>query len=272
MHSSRFLWLMLIALTATAGCATQRPASPARELSALELLAAPVEPNVRYYVILFGSQGTPKTPARSHTWAMAIKATCVPGARQPLLETHTISWMPESLNVRWWKLNVEPGQNASNEFSLERALKTGQRISAWGPYETWSGLYTRFVVQKEFLESGAVGYQCVDTLGEAARRRNGCDCYHALSDMDPYFDRRRYPQYLYGEAATRNIVRQLQERPTLISPDQTHDWLFCALGLDAYPIVRRRYRGESVEFSPEAVLEYIRRQARSGGAAGNKLE
>ena len=78
---------------------------------------------------------------------------------------------------------------------------------------------------------------------------------------------------MYGEAAARNIVRQLQERPTLIGPDQTHDWLFCALGLDAYPIVRRQYRGESVEFSPEAVLEYInRRQARSGGAAGSKLE
>lgn len=258
---SRFSSLLIaLVLSCVVGCTSpRRTPSPARQLSAMDLLAAPAEPNVRYYVMLFGSQATPKTPHRSHTWAMAIKATCLPGAA-PILETHTISWMPQSLNVRWWKLNVEPGFNASNEFSFAYALQSGQRVSAWGPYETWSGLYARFIAQKEFLESGAVGYQCIDTIGEAARRGNGCDCFHALSDMDPYYDRRRYPQYMYGNAAARNIVRHLQDRPTLIDPKTTHDWLFPALGLDRYPIVRRKYEGESVEFSPEAVLEYISRR------------
>ena len=86
--------------------------------------------------------------------------------------------------------------------------------------------------------------------------------------MDPYYDRRRYPQYMYGEAAARNIVRHLQDRPTLIDPKRTHDWLFPALGLDRYPIVRRKYEGESVEFSPEAVLEYISR--RQSGRSANR--
>jgi len=266
---SRFSALLIaLVLSSVVGCVSNaRTPSPARQLNALELLSAPVDPNVRYFVILFGSQATPKTPHRAHTWAMAIKATQIPGL-PPTLETHTISWMPQSLDVQWWRLNVEPGFNASSEFSFANALETGQHISAWGPYETWSGLYKRFVLQKEFLESGAVGYQCIDTIGEAARKGNGCDCFHALSDMDPYYDRRRYPQYMYGDSAARNIVRHLQERPTLINPKTTHDWLFCALGLDRYPIVRRKYNGESVEFSTEAVLEYISRRRESTGRGG----
>jgi hypothetical protein len=264
--------------TFSLGCAAPaRPPTPAARLPIFDLLAAPVDPNVRYYVMLFGSQSTPRVPSRSHTWAMAMKVTRLPGAA-PIIESHTISWMPASLNVRWWKFNVEPGVNVSNEFSIAHARQTGQRIAAWGPYETWYGLFQRFVVQKEFLESGAVGYQCIDTIGEAGRNGDGCDCFHALGDLDPYSDRRRYPLRQFGEGAALNIVRQLQERPTLIRPNQTHDWLFHALGLDRHPIKRRRYEGESVAFSPEAVLEYVRGikpirrgspiSQRSPGAAG----
>jgi hypothetical protein len=265
MESGSLRRLVLLGLTVLVGCAApQRPPSPARRLSVFELLSAPAEPCVRYYVMLFGSQATPKTPHRSHTWGMAIKVARLPGA-PPLIETHTISWMPDSLDVRWWKLNVEPGSNFSNEFSIAHAMETGQRISAWGPYETWSGLYTRFVVQKEFLDADAVGYQCVDAVGEAARRGNGCDCFHALSDMDPYYDRRRYPIYAFGAAAARNIVRHLHERPTLVNPKADHGWLFDALGLDRYPITRRRYDGDFVEFSPEAVIDYVNREQRRRG-------
>src|SRR5262249_42781614 len=129
-------------------------------------------------------------------------------------------------------------------------------------YETWHGLYKRFMTQKAFLDSNAVGYQAVDTIGEAARKGNGCNCFHALSDMDPLFDRRQYPLRYFGDSATLNIVRQLQQRPVLIQPRRTHDWLIPALGLDRYPIVRRHYEGPYREFSPEAQL----RTWESGGA------
>lgn len=251
---------IVLASTLSLGCATGRiPPSPARDLSVHELLAEPKNPDERYYILLFASQSTPRVPARSHTWAMAIKVTQTPGA-EPHIETHTISWLPDSMNVRWWKFTVEPGSNFSNEFSIEHALKTRQRVSAWGPYEIWPGLYQRFVVQKAFLDSDAIGYQCTDAIGEAARYGNGCDCFHAISDMDPYFDRGRYPLRYFGDRATLNIVRQLQTRSTLINPEVTHDWLFGALGLDRYPICRRRYQGRSVEFSPEAVLDYANRR------------
>ena len=43
----------------------------------------------------------------------------------------------------------------------------GERVSLWGPYEIPPGLYRKLLSQKEFIESGAVGYQCIDTIGEA---------------------------------------------------------------------------------------------------------
>ena len=129
----------------------------------------------------------------------------------------------------------------------------------WGPYETWRGLYRRFLVQQEFMESGQVGYQCIDSIGQAPRDGSGCDCIHAVSDMDPMFDRQQYALTYFGDAASRNIVRQIRERPILINPDQTHDWLISALGLDCYPIKRRHEKGHAEEFSVEAVQAYLAR-------------
>jgi hypothetical protein len=33
------------------------------------------------------------------------------------------------------------------------------------------------------------------------------------------------------------------------------DWQFGAIGVECYPMTRRRYDGDTVEFSPEAVRE-----------------
>jgi hypothetical protein len=88
-------------------------------------------------------------------------------------------------------------------------------------------------VQKEFLESGRIGYQAIDDVGEAARTGDGCDCIHAMTDMDPLYSRSRYPLIRFGESATRSVVRELTRRDILINPDQTHDWLNAALGIDS---------------------------------------
>ena len=150
---------------------------------------------------------------------------------------------------------MEKGTNLDLDTTLKVVLHNGEHVSLWGPFETWHGLYDRFLTQKAFLESGAIGYQCTDDIGEAARTGTGCDCFHAISDVDPQFDRREYPLLFYGNRASQNIVRQISERPILIHPGQTHDWLISALGLDQYPIVQCRYDGPAKEFSPEALRE-----------------
>ena len=254
MSNASFGWLVLAALSSGCGTLPTQPPTPAAAVTDPELLAAPIPENERYFAILFGSQTTPRIPRYTHTWGTVIKVTEVPGSTQPVVEAHTISWLPDSLEIRAWRLRVEPASNLDLHETIQYVQRSGQRVSMWGPYEIWNGVYTRFLTQKAFLDADVIGYQVVDTLGEAARKGNGCDCFHALSDMDPRFDRRRYPLLYFGEEATLNIVRQLHERPLLIRPRQTHDWLIPVLGLDRYPIVRRRYDGPAQEFSPEALL------------------
>jgi hypothetical protein len=251
------------------GCASNdmRPPSPARDINNLDLLALPTPPNERYYIMIFGAQSTPKFPRWTHCWATVVKVIEQPGGAAPTIESHTISWFPASLWVKPWWFHVEPGTNLDLHATTEEVHRHHERVSMWGPYETWHGLYRRFTVQKQFMESGEVGYQCIDTVGEAPKNGTGCDCIHAMSDMDPIFDRRRYPLTYFGEAASRNIVRQVRQRPILINPDQTHDWLIPALGLDCYKIIRRQETCPAQEFSPENVRAYYERAAAQGDAS-----
>jgi hypothetical protein len=238
----------------TFGCAAtaNRPQSPATTLSAQKLLLTLPPPNERYYLLVFGSQSTPPRPRYAHSWATAVKV--VDTGACPQIVVDTISWYPADLNIEPLRFRVEAGVNLELHFTIDEVLRHDERVSLWGPYEVWHGAYQRFLTQKRFLESGSVGYQCIDTVGEAGRKGNGLDCIHALTDMDPQFNRRRYPLIFFGEAASYNVVRQLHQRPVIIAPQVTHDWLVKALRLDRYPICRRTYTGKSTEFSPEAIL------------------
>lgn len=245
----------LVMLMTPAGCASTsvRPPSPARDMP-LEETLVPAPPNERYYIMVFGSQQAVRVPRFTHTWVTLVKVTrnrdCVDS-----IEAQTISWMPASLVIRPYSLTTEPGINLGLHETIAEVQKHHECVSLWGPYETWSGLWKRFVIQKEFLETGALAYQCSDSFGEAARQANACNCFHAVTDMDPLYDRRQYPLFFFGNAASRNIVRQICERPVLVHPRQTHDWLIGALGLDQYSIARRSYHGPTQEFSIEALLE-----------------
>jgi hypothetical protein len=250
----RLLLVCSLFIATVCGCAAiaNRPQSPATTLSARKLLLTPAPPNERHYILIFGSQSTPPRPRQAHSWATVVKVTCA--GTGPQIEEQTISWYPRTLDIDPLKLRVEPGANLDLHFTIEEVLRQNERVSLWGPYETWHGAYQRFLTQKAFLECGTVGYQCVDTIGEAARLGNGLNCIHALTDMDPQFNRQRYPLIFFGDAASHNVVRQLHARPVLIRPQVTHDWLIPALGLERYPIYRRTYTGKTMEFSPEAIL------------------
>ena len=93
------------------GCAANdvRPPSPARDIRTEDLLAIPSTPGERYYVIIFGSQSTPKFPRWTHSWGTVVKVTEQPGGAAPAIESHTISWFPASLWVKPWWFHVEPG-------------------------------------------------------------------------------------------------------------------------------------------------------------------
>ena len=135
---------------------------------------------------------------------------------------------------------------------MKLAVESKQSIAVWGPYEVWHGFAHRFLTQKKYLDSGAVGYQCIDSRGEAAELGNGCDCIHAITDMDPLYPRWGYPLLYFGKSGTSHALRRFMHSPIWIAPKSTHDWLLPRLGLDAYPIERRHYIGACETHNPKA--------------------
>jgi len=236
------LALLPLLVGGVTGCAGRavRPPSPATSVTATEMESTPAPAGERYFMIVYGSQSKPKVPKFTHTWATVVRTNGCPGT---VLDHHTISWMPATLDIHPYRFRVEPGANLGMKESLDVRFGFKERISIWGPYEIRVGIYRKFLMQKEFLESGQVGYQCIDTIGEAARTGGGSDCYHALTDSDAKFDRGHYPLSRYGEDASESIVEQLQTRQALYEPWIAHDWLLPALGIDQYPVIRRTYRG-----------------------------
>jgi hypothetical protein len=259
--SARPVVVFVLACASAAGCASfaKKPPTPADDIPPRAAAGMTAPPGERYYILVFGSQSTPRRPKYTHSWATAVRVTGADGPGEPAIEEHTISWMPATLDIRPLARVPETGVNLGLRLTVEEMLKHDERVSVWGPYEIGPGLFHRFLVQKQFLESGRVGYQCIDSWGEAARLGSGCDCIHAITDMDPEFDRREYPLSRFGAAASRHLVRQLHERPIIIGPGRDHGWLLGALGLGEYPLVRQTHVGLVVENTPENVEEYLRR-------------
>ena len=238
LHHGR--WLAVAVLPWLIGCATfaVRPPTPAKDLPRVGLEEPP--PGEHFYVMLFASQSTPiPIPRLSHSWATVVHLKEAADGKDQQVEYHTISWMPASLVIHPYYFHpVEPVDLKLHE-TIRYALGEKERVSEWGPYECIPRLYIRFLMQKQFLNSGIIGYQCTDNVGEAARKGNACDCIHAITDMDPEYQRSRYPLIWFGDSATRIVVARLLEANVLIHPDKTHDWLNARLGLDQYPIVKR---------------------------------
>jgi hypothetical protein len=254
------LAVVLLMACVVSGCAAtaMKPPTPADEITSRQAAAIKAPPGERFFVLIFGSQTVPKLPKYCHSWVTLVKVTGCGGPGRPCVEEHSISWMPATLDVRICSLYVEPGTNLNLHATMADVLRHKERVSVWGPYEVGPGLAHRFLVQKAFMESGQVGYQAVDSIGEAARTGAGCDCIHAVTDMDPLFDRTSYPLTFFGDSASLNMVRQIHVRPLIISPEADHGWLLPLLGLDQYPLVRRQYSGRIVPSTPENVEAYLR--------------
>jgi hypothetical protein len=231
-----------MALLAVGGCShfAKVPPTPAKNVDVCGLEEPP--PGENFYVTFFGSEGALKLPRFTHTWATVAHVSQRCPERPELLEQLTISWLPAALIIRPWHFHPETGVNLGLHETIAYVLGNREHISQWGPYECRPRTYRRFQVQKDFLESGQIGYQCIDDVGEPFFRGNASDCIHAVTDMDPRYWRGRYPLTRWGEVATEYIVKQFWELDSLIGRDQTYEsWLNALLCLDRYPFTARRY-------------------------------
>ena len=89
-----------------------------------------------YYVMIFGSQSKPKLPQYTHTWATFIRAVGEgPDANNYALYQHTISWLPQSLDVRTWTFLPEPGVNLDLYQTLDAVYQDREHVTMWGPFQ-----------------------------------------------------------------------------------------------------------------------------------------
>ena len=207
---------------------------------AAALLTAPAAPapavaaESRYYFILFGGQSIPFKPRTAHTWATFVKAT--PAADGTVcLESVTISWLPAEGPVRPLKLRATEGKNHSLEETFAIAAGNNARVSMWGPFETDATRYALAVQQAGTLNSGAVRFRSLDSLG---RNRSVAHCVHALTYADPNLQRLRQPVLRVGEPGTSKLAGRYAASGAFVGTE-THDWLIPALGLDRVSVVRR---------------------------------
>ena len=206
--------------------------------------APPVVPDrcaPRYYFMIFGGQSIPYQPRTAHTWATYAKATPMVNG-QVAVESVTISWLPADGRVRPLRLRSETGKNYTLEETFAIADAQNSRVSMWGPFEIDAQRYELAVAQAGFLESGAARYRVLDTLGF---NRTVLHCVHAVTYADPVLSRAVQPVLQVGEPGTSRLAERYLRVGAFVGGGVTHDWLVPALGLDAYPVIRREI-GENV--------------------------
>jgi hypothetical protein len=204
-------------------------------LSAVLLTANPVRAGARYYMLIFGAQTHPKIPRKTHTFATIVKvADAPPGCAEPGIEVYTISWLPQTLKVKPFRLHDEPGYNLKLEETLKWAAKNHMQVTEWGPFVIDEDFYWRVYREHVRFESGGYRYKAVDSANRGSRTS---DCIHAVTDIDRRDPRTSYSVINSGDRVTRKFVQILLERGRLVIPPDDVSWIDAALGLDCYPIV-----------------------------------
>jgi hypothetical protein len=200
------------------------PARPARAQEA----------NEHYYMMIFSAQTASSDPRLTHSFATFVRATGTgPSAEAYQIEAHTISWMPQSLDIVVLCLRPERGINLDLASSLRWAESVGSRVSMWGPYEIQKELYDRARAQEARLNSGTVLYKALDGRFRPGTASN---CIHAVADLD--MDRGLLESGQgRGDTASYQVMQHLARR--IIDPGQTHPWVARRLGLAGYPLVWR---------------------------------
>jgi hypothetical protein len=208
-------------------------------LAAIVLSSATVEVAAaeRYYVLIFGSQSHPKRLRHTHTWATFVRAVGEgPDLNGHVLYVHTISWLPQTLEVRVWSPLPEPGVNLDLHQTLDAVSAHGERVTMWGPFVITPDIYERSLQVYRILQSGVVQYRAISTASNLLIS----DCIHAVAAVDPVFGRGHYPLIRIGDPASRFLAREIVVRSVENRGiDQTaydNSWLIPRLGLDRYAI------------------------------------
>lgn len=188
-----------------------------------------------YYVLIFSWQRGTTHVRCTHTFATFVKVTADGSSNGScLLEAHTISWLPEKMDVHPWRLLCQRGRNFDLETSLDYAFSHQNQVCLWGPFQVRRELYELGMKQIVRLEQGTLQYKTIDTGYPCSLASN---CIHAVTDLIPARRRIRLSSPGWGEGASKAVAVQL--KPWMIDACTTHPWVAACLELDRYPIAHR---------------------------------
>lgn len=153
-----------------------------------------------HYMVIGSFQGRGNLPALSHTFAVF----CRMDANNNIVESRTISWVPQTLNVKVLRRDAEPGTNLTYKQTYDIAAKNNNNLFFRGPYKIEPELYRRACEQATELESGRILFKA----GDGQTRPAAVNSTHAIADID------REKGYLitgatWGSAATSLVEKHL---------------------------------------------------------------
>jgi len=188
-------------------------------------------------MLIFGQQTAPRQLELDHTFATFVQATGKgPDKSKYAIASHTISWMPRSLGVKFLKLPVE-GVCLDLKDTLRLAKTVKAEVAMWGAFPIKKELFERALRQEVRLKSGAIDYKALDIL---FRPNLATNCVHSVCDIDT--DRGLLATgAASGPDASLLVLTHLSR--WIINDEEAHDWIGRRLEL-GNDIVRREFRSK----------------------------
>ncbi len=202
-------------------------------LLTLAVPAATVQAETYHFMTVFGSQCQPPKGKYVHSFATFVRATgCGNDWSNYHLEVHTISWLPATMDIKPWKMVPEEGDNYSLKQTLCWAWTNGADVKKWGPYQISCETYQRALHRIGIMNQDLLEYQAIDPI----YRTEISNCIHAISGIDPYDGRTRYPLVRVGYSASEHIAEVFLENGLILDANANHCWLDRRMGLSGLPI------------------------------------
>jgi hypothetical protein len=191
-------------------------------------------------MIVFGQQSEGNQVELTHTFATFVKATGDgPDKQKYGLDSHTISWMPRSLDVKFLK-RAEEGVNLDLKETLRHAKAVKAEVSMWGSFRIKKELHDRALRQVTRLKTGDIDYKALDLR---FRPETAMNCIHAVCDIE--MDKGLLSTgTASGKEASQLVLTHLTR--WIIDPDQTNEWIGRRLELGK-DIVRRDFQPKSAD-------------------------
>ncbi len=187
-----------------------------------------------HYLIVYGYQDRSNSVHNSHTFASFIEST---GSRDADdlqgFESHSISWLPVSRDVRLLRLSPQSARNFSLSETLQIASDARLSVMRWGPIEVSEGFYQAGLRRIAFLESGSVSYIVDDKPYRSGvyqfRSGGAINCIHAVSDVGGLLR----TEFRHGFGASVAVFDSL--RRWGMATQSTNEWVAVELGVDSIP-------------------------------------